>query len=540
VSRDLQPIPTGQHRIEPALRWYLVWASAFAVTVVIALVVARQPQTLLVGLGFAAAAVLVWVAFAHPRAGLMLYLGLFLAWAINNFSKQTDVLFSVDTPLIVIVVAVVTRRMLRMDHGPFPAVEVTLLTSYFLLSVFSMLASTGTERLLFESQELLRNLVIVTLMLLLIDSLGWLKAALWAYVIALGSLALLAVLQQTTRAYSNTFFGFASVVRDRGFERSAGPFDPNYFGNFLLVAAVLAFYLVLSERRLLFRVAAAALTLVSLAALFFTVSRGSAVALAGAVLLILVFRRVRLVYVLGTSTAVAACVVLLVPADVKSHFSEITQLRSVETQSVSDVSLRGRFAEAVAGLKMFRDHPIVGVGTGNFEVNYLDYSEEIGIDPRAENREAHNVFLEALAEGGLLVGGLFLGLIVWGLRSTWSARARASGSGRLLFEGIFVAFVSFLLNGFFLHIGYSRYFWIPLGFVLVAGRLGRAPPAGVAPESSSPTHGDTAIGGSKYIWIPLGVFLLVARVRPAPRRAAAAVTRLVSGSCRRSWAALSA
>ena len=45
---------------------------------------------------------------------------------------------------------------------------------------------------------------------------------------------------------------------------------------------------------------------------------------------------------------------------------------------------------------MFGDYPIFGVGPGNYPLHYLDYSQEIGLDPRLEQREAHSLYLEAL------------------------------------------------------------------------------------------------------------------------------------------------
>ena len=71
---------------------------------------------------------------------------------------------------------------------------------------------------------------------------------------------------------------------------------------------------------------------------------------------------------------------------------------------------------------MWRVHPIMGVGPGNFEQHYLDYSSRIGIDPRAEERSAHSLYLESLAETGLVGSVPFFALIGVALLRPWRAR----------------------------------------------------------------------------------------------------------------------
>ena len=65
---------------------------------------------------------------------------------------------------------------------------------------------------------------------------------------------------------------------------------------------------------------------------------------------------------------------------------------------------------------MWADHPLVGVGPDNFEVHYQEYSEAIGTDPRPEQRGAHNLYLESLAETGLLGATAFFGVLWLALR----------------------------------------------------------------------------------------------------------------------------
>jgi hypothetical protein len=122
---------------------------------------------------------------------------------------------------------------------------------------------------------------------------------------------------------------------------------------------------------------------------------------------------------------------------------------------------------------MFRDYPILGVGPGDYPLHYLEYSQEIGLDPRLAPRDAHSLYLEALAETGIIGASAFLVVLWLALRGAWRARLRLAGRDALLAEGIFVALVSYLVAGLFLHAAYPRYLWIVVGFGFVAGNLAR-------------------------------------------------------------------
>ena len=77
----------------------------------------------------------------------------------------------------------------------------------------------------------------------MLDTPEWLRRAVWAVVSGVGLLAVMAILQQLTKTYGSTYGGFASVLPDGDALRSAGPLNPNPFGQVLATSAVLAFYL---------------------------------------------------------------------------------------------------------------------------------------------------------------------------------------------------------------------------------------------------------------------------------------------------------
>ena len=95
--------------------------------------------------------------------------------------------------------------------------------------------------------------------MVLLDTPAWLRRALWAVVMGVGLLAFLAIVQQVTKTYGSTYGGFAGVLPAGDAMRSAGPLNPNPFGQVLATSAVLAFYLARMQSRTSARVFAAAI-----------------------------------------------------------------------------------------------------------------------------------------------------------------------------------------------------------------------------------------------------------------------------------------
>jgi O-antigen ligase len=257
---------------------------------------------------------------------------------------------------------------------------------------------------------------------------------------------------------------------------------------------MLALYLGISARTRDGRLLGFAASAACLGASALTGSRGALVAVAAAFVLVLILGPIprRVVATMG-AVAVAAALIFL-PTGLKARVGLPTS--SADSQQVevvqkgSESALRGRESENLAALEMFRDYPLVGVGPGNYPLHYLDYSEQIGLDPRLEQREAHSLYLQSLAETGI-VGALALFAILWlALRGAWRARQTFGGRDALLGEGVFVALVSFLVAATFLHLTYPRYMWMMVGFALAAGNIARGTVPALELQTRSPgPHG---------------------------------------------------
>ena len=350
------------------------------------------------------------------------------------------------------------------------AVLAALALAYVVASLFAAdRAAAGAETL-----DLVSYAAVVAMLMLLLDTPAWLRRAVWAVVTGVGLLALLAIVQQVTKTYGSSYAGFASVLpaADDAM-RSAGPLNPNPFGQVLATSAVLAFYLARGDSRPTARASAAAIALACAAGVVYTQSRAALIALLLAAVAVGALQGVRLRVLAVAVGAAIALGALVLPQALQERVGALGSLVSADAASPRDGSLRGRTSENLAGLSMWADHPLIGVGPDNFEIYYLSYSANIGIDPRPEQRGAHNLYLESLAETGLLGTVAFIGVVWLALAGAWRARSRLQGTDALLGEGLLVALGAFLVCAVTLHSSYARYEWIFLGLGLAAGCLAR-------------------------------------------------------------------
>lgn len=163
---------------------------------------------------------------------------------------------------------------------------------------------------------------------------------------------------------------------------------------------------------------AALLTLV----IVLTESRGAFVALGVMALpttITLVRRRPRAI---AGVAAVLGLVLYLAPASFWARMQGLRKATSVATIGEMDPegSARQRFAVLQTATRIIRDHPVLGVGLGAYEVAQYRYNPSLGY------LDTHNTYLNVLAETGLPGLVLFLALIINVLRGVQHARRRAA------------------------------------------------------------------------------------------------------------------
>lgn len=192
--------------------------------------------------------------------------------------------------------------------------------------------------------------------------------------------------------------------------------NPNEMAYSLIVLLPLAGFLA-SSLGLLPRLALTGIALVYMAAIFVTFSRGGLVAL-GAIMALYAWRK-KSALLQGLMVLVAAGGLL---------FSGQYWSRSEDFSSLKgDVSFQQRIATSQAGIAMFADNPVLGVGLGCSMIAWPLYAPE-NLYTRG-TLVTHNTFIQALGETGL-IGSipffLFVGAGIWYARKLALSSAKKS------------------------------------------------------------------------------------------------------------------
>jgi O-antigen ligase len=189
--------------------------------------------------------------------------------------------------------------------------------------------------------------------------------------------------------------------------------NPNDFALNLVVFVPLAVFCMLESRTRLRRAAAAVCTLVMLAGIVFTKSRGGFLGLA-AMLPMLVFvnrRRINPAVAVALFIATLAAVPML-PSSFWARMASITDESRDPTGSRESRRIAMREA-----YEAFLEHPVTGVGAGQFK----NYNPKLR---REHWRETHNAPLQVAAELGIFGLAAFTFLVVYGFTVMYVSRVR--------------------------------------------------------------------------------------------------------------------
>ena len=462
-----------------------LWGGGALLAVVLGIAAAASVAAVAGLIAVLAASAVVVAAFTATRWALLALLFLlysYAGWVIGHTVGGPEVSQGL---LLIIIAALTWRHLERAERFSLPGDLIAVLVLGVAVAA-SAAFTTDVDASIRQIWDFIGYGLTVVAIVALLDRPIWLRRAVWTVVVAGGALAIVSLFQAGTGAYDNDFGGFA-IARPEGAGvfRVGGPLDPNFFGQVLLATAVLALYLALSSRSRGSRGLALGILVACIATTGLTGSRGALVATAAAFCLVLLLAPIPRDIGVGIAALVVVAGLIFMPSGLQARLglssSSSADPEVAKVTQGSEDAIQGRKSENLAALQMFRDHPIFGVGPGNYSRHYLSYSEQIGLDPRLAAREAHSLYLGSLAETGI-IGGCALVVVLWlALRGAWRARRAFRGSDALLAEGIFVSLVSFLVAGLFLHAAYPRYLWILVAFGFAAGQLARKTAASASP-----------------------------------------------------------
>lgn len=267
-------------------------------------------------------------------------------------------------------------------------------------------------------------------------------------------------------------YGIASgnANTDAAGRLAGGIGDPNELAALLVPGIILGFVLMSFTPSLIGRVALSASIAVEGFALVFSQSRGGVIALGAAALAGVVWggrqRGKFLFAVLGIVSVVAT-------------YAALTSLSFGRFSSFGGGGT-GRVDIWAVALRVFRAHPILGVGIGNFPVVEGQYAAANLNITRIDlvldmHKVTHNTYLNVLADLGLVGLALFVGLIVLVLRAVVRRIRVALKENDVELEslgrGILIALVGLLVAFTFISAQYEKQLWLLLGLALAAANL---------------------------------------------------------------------
>lgn len=244
--------------------------------------------------------------------------------------------------------------------------------------------------------------------------------------------------------------------------------NPNGNAAMLLTGIPFAIYSATHSRNLAYTVAQYVLVGLIMGAVVLTQSRGGFFILVFLLLVMYIKRPSFKASVVGA--ALLSAMFLFAPAD-SGYWDRIGTLVTLEDEKGQSIDTRKDFVKV--GIRISLDNPLLGVGMGNFG------RAMIAVDPtltKNENRSAHNMYLEFLAENGMLSWLLLMTLLgVAVLRSMqYDKRNESEFSNYGLGFCVAMSLMTLLVSGLFNSNEKSAILWFLVGMGFAFQRLTNA------------------------------------------------------------------
>jgi O-antigen ligase len=256
---------------------------------------------------------------------------------------------------------------------------------------------------------------------------------------------------------------------------AGGVGDPNELAGFLLPAVAIAAFAIPSSRSGQGRVLLLAVLAVCTAGIFLTGSRGGLIGLGAMLLAAVVFA--------GSVRPQALCLALLLAACALGYFALAAPAETRQrVASFTSSGGTGRVDLWSVAREAARDHPLTGVGAGNFRIIEPAYAAETIALPNVElivdrPKAVHNTPLELLVELGPIGMALLATIVLAALASCLSAvrafaRERAL-EAELYARGLLVGLVGMLTALLFVSGQAKEQLWVLLALALAIGSLSK-------------------------------------------------------------------
>ena len=221
----------------------------------------------------------------------------------------------------------------------------------------------------------------------------------------LNILFLASILLTAPGAIAHSLGGVGRAMATGGIQAAE---NANRLAFLSLMGISLIWFAILEYRMKLLRIVGALLIPILVLTVFLSGSRSGVLNLALLPMLLLAqsgLRRGQIAAVLLVLVLSIGVSLVLVPQQILERISSFSLTSEIAGQSGATLSAQRRVTLLQAGFKMVRENPFMGVGVGNFRwVSALDPSYG------GASGATHNAYLLALAEGGIILLGIYLWL----------------------------------------------------------------------------------------------------------------------------------
>lgn len=427
--------------------------------------------SLLIPFFFVIGAIVAFLLVLRPDWGL-----LFLIFML--YTRLSDIMINYfDLPSIAKIyipflgLVILIRWLVFFEKPRHWGIPATVLAGYGFLAVLSILHSNFPSQSQAALILFMKDAIAIVAIVLLMRNEKDLYRVIWTLLFAGIFMGSISTYQFITGTFERNYFGFGQAIFESGlgYYRISGlGIGFNAYSQRLLILVPLSMDRLWSEEKGLKKFFASWAFLVVVLTVVFTYSRGAFLGLVIVLslsLLFITFRKQLQVGSLILVLIVGIFIIQFLPAQYLDRLATISEFSiSEDPRLTDDSSIRGRYSENLAAWRMFLDNPILGIGLNNYKSHYLEYSRDIGLDPRLEGRSPHSLYLEILSELGFLGILWFFALQWFAFRGLYFAYQKFESLGKSSYANISVSFgvalIGYLIAGIFLHVSHSRFFWL--------------------------------------------------------------------------------
>lgn len=366
--------------------------------------------------------------FRWPFLGVIGYLLVVLLRPSEVYGIPYVAKAAAGSCLLVLLAHIVQQRK-------FPAVNSAYKAMLFFsaAAALSVMTAYWLQPVLYIWQNTLKLLVLYTLIIAYVNNERRLGALGIVILVAIGYAGSHVIYQFTTGT---------SGADQRIYDLAWGMFgDSNEFAQVVTMVIPVLVLLLMESKGVIWRLFYSVVVGINMAVFILGKSRGGFLGML-VVAAALVYRSSRRFMLASILVLVLGIAFLSAPS---AYFERVGSIADY----TQDESATGRLDAWKAGIRMFMRNPLTGIGAGCFEFASPDYGLSRGI-------VAHNSFITALAETGLIGFSTFIFIMVYTFRACGKINANLKRLGRqrgllyILARGLPISMIGYIVTGIFI------------------------------------------------------------------------------------------